>query len=250
VRRPRSLVALLLVAALAGPVSTATAAWAAEPDPSSTSSSTVGVVIPGEGSPGTDTDAAPGGASGGTSGGGTRTGTGRGTGTGGGEQLATLAESCISSSTEPTAAPTPAASPAATLRLDVTSAAQGGEVVATGEGFQPGEQVLFTLYSSPAKLGSFTARSNGQVIGRVTIPERTQLGTHTIQALGYLDCRTENAVVEVVSPSGNGSSIFPWIVWIIVGGGLVLALIGYVVGAAAGVFPRLFGSRPVPEAQT
>jgi hypothetical protein len=248
VRRILPGVALVIALGILLPLAGATAALADTevPAPSATSSSGIGLVIP-DASSGSTTDGGTtsGGSSNGSSTG--RSGSGRGTSTaangGGSEQLPTLATSCISATAAPTPAPAPAASPAATLKLDVHQASQGGLVVATGEGFQPGEKVLFSLYSSPKKLGSFTVRTNGQVIARLTIPASTPTGSHTIEAVGYEDCRIEAAPLEVVSPVGSGSSMFPWIVWLVVGIALAAGAIAYVIGAAIGLLPRPFGAR-------
>jgi hypothetical protein len=123
------------------------------------------------------------------------------------------------------------------LKLSDAEAAQGAHLLVTAEGYTPGEKVVIALYATPVKLGTSVVRSDGQVTASVTIPARTSLGTHTVQVLGYGDCRVAAATVEIVSPSGSGASVFPWIVWLSAGGAVVLALLGLLMAGLLGWLP-------------
>jgi hypothetical protein len=120
----------------------------------------------------------------------------------------------------------------------------------TADGFQPGEKIVIALYSSPVKLGTFTVRSTGGVYSVVTIPKSTQLGTHTIQVTGFQDCRVAAATLQVVTPRGSGSSVFPWIVWVIAGGAVGLSVLGILIAFLLGWLPSTFvvgvATRAVP----
>ncbi len=136
------------------------------------------------------------------------------------------------------------------VHLSKHTVSQGGDVLVTVDGFQPAEKVVIALYSSPVKLGTFDVRSTGQVYAVVTIPKRTQLGTHTIQVTGFQDCRVAAATLEIVSPPGSGSSIFPWIVWLIAGGAVGLSALGILIAMLLGWVPNAFAigvaARAVP----
>ena len=205
------------------------------PTAAATGSSQVSFTV-GTASPTPTPSSSPGGGStgGGSSGGSSGSGGSTPGGTGG-----TTAPACVPTTDTPPLAGSPAAG-AGTLRLSTHRAAQGAELTVTGEGFQVGEKVVLALYSSPVKLGVFTVRSNGQLFAQVTIPHRTQLGSHTIQATGFQDCKIEAAKIDIVSPSGSGTSIFPWIVWAVAGGCVGLAAIGLLLAFALGWLPSLF----------
>ena len=222
---------LLSASALAmtwGAVSAA-AASSVNPTPSATGSSQVSFTVEDTSSP-TPTPSSSGGGSGGGSGG--HGGSGGGTGGGGTEPPA-----CVPSTKTPPLAPSPRASPAP-LRLSTHRVSQGADVLVTADGFQPGEKIVIALYSNPVKLGTFTVRTNGQVYAQVTIPKRTQLGSHTIQVIGFADCLAAASTIDIVSPRGSGTSIFPWIVWIVAGGGVALAGIGILIAYLLGWLPR------------
>jgi hypothetical protein len=114
-------------------------------------------------------------------------------------------------------------------------------VLATSQGYKPGEKVVVSLYPQPVKLAISTVRTNGEVYANFTIPKRTSPGTHLIQVTGYQDCRVTAATVEIVSPSGAGSSIFPWIVWLTVGGAVILALLCLLFARILGWLPSGLG---------
>ena len=215
-----TVVALFLGGVTLTTVSTAASALpAGSPTPGPTGSTTIGFTIPA-----TPTPTPTGGAGGGGSGGG---------GGGGG----TTPPACVPNKTtiKLTAVPVPSPKP---LQLTPHRVAQGGDVLVRGDGFKPNEKVVIGLYSSPVKLGTTTVRTNGQIYTEVTIPRKTQLGDHTIQVQGYTDCRIAAASINVVSPRGSGFSVFPWIVWLIVGSVVGLSAIGLLIYLALGGVAR------------
>lgn len=237
--RGRTLVASALVFGATVGMTWGALSAAAEPgdDPTPTATATgnsqVGFTVPDTSSPTPSPSPSTGG--GGHGGGGGGGGAGGG-GTGGG---GTTPPACMPTTTTPKldAGPT---SGAGTLRVRPGHAAQGSDVVVTGDGFQPGEKVVLALYSSPVKLGVFTVRSTGQVYAQVTIPRRTQLGAHTIQATGFQDCKVSAAQVEIVSPSGPGHSNFPWMAWVVAGGGVGIAGVCVFLAFLFGWLPNAF----------
>lgn len=227
----------------------ALAVTSGDPSPSATGSSQVSFTIDGTASPIPSPSASSGGegsGGGGSTGGGSSAG---GSGSGGGGSTGGGGAACVPSATTPPLGSGPALTPGA-LGLNTHRPSQGDEVLVTGEGFQAGEKVVLTLYSSPQKLGVVTVRTNGQIYAHVTIPRKTPTGAHTIQATGFQDCKVSAVAFEVVSPSGPGSSLFPWVVWVIAGGGIGIAVIGVLLASALGWLPSLLAlgavGRPVP----
>lgn len=147
---------------------------------------------------------------------------------------------------EPTAPPVPPRPTvgAESLVLDRDRIEAGETIVATGYGFTAGEQVQFVLYSEPRIVGSFAADPAGVVVARIEETGDLRLGAHTVEATGWSSQRIANARFVVVSPAGPGTSVFPWIAWVIVGGLLILALILYGIGAALGWLPAPAALRP------
>jgi hypothetical protein len=199
--------------------SAAVAAPTPTPTPGPTGSTTIGFTIPATSTP------PPGGGSGGG-------GSGGGSGGGG-----TTPPACIPNKSAIKLTPAPAPSPHP-LQLSTHRVAQGGDILVRGDGFKANEKIVIGLYSSPVKLGTATVRTNGQIYTEVTIPKKTQLGDHTIQVQGYLDCRIAAASINVVSQRGSGLSIFPWIVWLIVGGTVGLSAIGLLIYLSLGGVAR------------
>lgn len=191
-----------------------------DPTPLATGSSQIGFTVVDTAAP----TPPPGGGSGGGSGG--------SGGTGGG----TTPPVCVPSTKMPSLTATPVGTQS-TLRVTPSTVSQGQDILLRGSGFQAGEKVVIALYSSPVKLGVFTVRTNGQVYAQVTIPTRTQLGTHTIRAIGFLDCHGAVSTVYVVSPHGSGISVFPWIVWILAGSALCIAGVGILIAFLLGWLP-------------
>jgi hypothetical protein len=200
----------------------AAAAPSDDPTPLPTGSSQIGFTVVSTASPTPTPTSSTGGGSGGSGG---------GSGSGGG----TTPPVCVPSTKTPSLAVTPIKP--SLLHLTPRTASQGQDVLVQGDGFQPGEKVVIALFSTPVKLGTFTVRTNGQVDAEVTIPTRTQLGSHTILAIGFADCHVGAGELSVVSPHGSGSSMFPWIVWIIAGSTVGLAAIGILMSFLLGWLP-------------
>ncbi|MBC7519186.1 MAG: hypothetical protein H7248_09990 [Microbacteriaceae bacterium] len=107
--------------------------------------------------------------------------------------------------------------------LNATSAAPGGTIVATVRGYTPGEKVRFVLYSSPIVIGDALADPSGSATQNVGIPKNLPAGTHTIEATGWESHRVSNQTFLVVTSAKGIASLFPWIIWVIAGGILLLA---------------------------
>ncbi len=187
---------------------TATAGFAADPTPTATAAVPVSVTIPGP--TGTSTPS-PSSSSGG----------GGGSGTGGGGSTPTAAPTPA-----PTGAPVPPAQPtdgAEDLTLDRDSVSANEWIVATGTGFQPGEQVQFVLYPGAIVIGSFVADSGGLVTARFKITDQARPGNYTVEATGWQSGRVANAQFGVVAPGDAG--VFPFLWWVVVVVGVLLAAI-------------------------
>jgi hypothetical protein len=187
------------------------------PAPSGSSSGTVNVTIPlvagvndGGGSGGTGGGSGGGGSGGGQGGGGSSAG--------GGGKVCTVIT--------PPAAPVPPSTPttgAALLVIKPSQAAQGSHVSVRLAGFEAGEKVQLVSYPGARVLGNVMIRADGTLDSVVLIPSRLPIGTVSIEATGWLDCRVGNGTLFVVSPSGSGFSFMPWGLWIIAISGLTLA---------------------------
>lgn len=208
------------------------------PSPSATGSSQVGFTVGDTPSPTPSPSTGGGSTGGGSTGGGSHGGSG-GSGSGDSTGGGTTTPVCVPSTTTPRLPGAPSSHPGV-LKLSTHEAAQGSDLTVTGEGFQVGEKVELALYSSVTKLGVVTVRTNGQLSAQIEIPEKTQLGTHTIEAIGFEDCKVSAGTLEIVSPSGSGSSLFPWIVWVVAGGGVGLACLGLILALIFGWLPKLF----------
>ena len=198
------------------------------PTPTSTGSSQVGFTVVDTASP-TPTPAPTGSPGGGTGGSGGSGGSGGDSGGG------TTPPVCVPSTKAPALTTVPAEP--SILRLTPKRVSQGQDMLVRGDGFRAGEKVVIGLFPAPVTLGTFTVRTNGQVYAEVTIPKRTQLGSHTIVAIGYGDCHAGAGSISVVSPRGSGSSMFPWIVWVIAGSTLGLVGIGFLIAFLLGWLP-------------
>ena len=200
------------------------AAPTVEPTPLPSGSSQIGFTVVGTASPAPPAGGGSGGGHGGSGGGGNAGGGG------------VTPPACVPSTKTPSLTALPGTKPA-TLTVDPGRVAQGQDVLVRGSGFLPGEKVVIGLYPSPVKLGTFTVRTNGQIYEQVTIPNRTQLGGHTLRAIGFQDCHVAAGSVDVVSPRGSGVSIFPWIVWLIAGSAVGLAGAGILLAFVLGWSP-------------
>jgi hypothetical protein len=70
----------------------------------------------------------------------------------------------------------------------------------TVAGFQPGESVQVTLYSTPVDLGIHQADSNGVVSVTFTVPSGLELGNHRVELVGGTSGRVFSVPFRVVAP--------------------------------------------------
>ena len=92
----------------------------------------------------------------------------------------------------------PAADPArATLSSDSVRA--GGDVTMSITGMAPGEPVEVTLHSAPVLLGSQMADGSGAVRMTVRIPATTEVGAHTLTAVGMQSGRQASVSITVLA---------------------------------------------------
>jgi hypothetical protein len=89
--------------------------------------------------------------------------------------------------------------------VDHSTVQQGGEVTVTGDGFNPGENVDFTLHSSPIHLATVPAAATTVASATLTIPASTPAGTHTIVIDG-LSSGNELSVSINVTVAGRSTS--------------------------------------------
>ncbi|MBB2976927.1 hypothetical protein FHX49_002515 [Microbacterium endophyticum] len=102
---------------------------------------------------------------------------------------------------------TPGSVPEATPTASVSSstASQGGSIVVTASGFEPGEAVQIWIHSTPVLLWSGAASSSGAVNQTVVIPSDLEPGTHRIEVRGAESGSVWLSVT--VSGSGSGASL-------------------------------------------
>jgi hypothetical protein len=125
-------------------------------------------------------------------------------------------------------------------------ASPGDRVVIRADGFQPGEPVQAVLYSSGVVLESAAAAADGTVEASLTVPDDTSVGAHTVELTGWTSCVVANGGLFIVSAAGAGASMFPWIVWVVVGAGLVFAAILFFAARLLGWLPFLRPTVPSP----
>ncbi|MCL2803898.1 MAG: Ig-like domain-containing protein [Micrococcales bacterium] len=85
----------------------------------------------------------------------------------------------------------------------------GEQQVASGINFQPGETVEAEMQSNPLKLGSKVADANGKVTWTFTIPQGTDLGTHSIVMTGP-DSGTVSAQFQVIDRPAPPAKALPF----------------------------------------
>ncbi|WGH85955.1 hypothetical protein [Auritidibacter ignavus] len=77
---------------------------------------------------------------------------------------------------------------------------QAGHVLGfTGQGFQPGEQVVVTLGDGSSGAGPLTAGATGEVAGAIPIPDDASPGTHTLRLTGASSEQTVEAQFTVAA---------------------------------------------------
>jgi hypothetical protein len=87
------------------------------------------------------------------------------------------------------------------LRLSTGVADLGDELTLTAEGFEPGETVVFVMYSTPRILGTAVADANGVARLTTRIPQDVEMGRHTVRAIGGDSGRWNDAILVLVSPA-------------------------------------------------
>ena len=89
-----------------------------------------------------------------------------------------------------------------------------------GRGLPPDEKVEAVIYSqATARSGASTPTADGTIEARVSSSRRTpRSAVHTLQLVGWTSCVVAGGddLHGLASP-GSGESIFPWIVWVVVG---------------------------------
>jgi hypothetical protein len=195
---------VMVVATVTSYVVAPSAGFAA--DQTATAVATLGVIIPASGSATPSPTSTTGGSGTGTGGSGT---------TGGGTtELPTQADGTPIPPDQPT-------KDAKDLTLDRESVSANEWIVATGTGFTPGEKVQFVLYPGKVIIGTFTADASGMVVARFKITDQARPGVYVVEATGYQSFRVANAEFRVVAPGDAGT--FPWLWWVIVVLGVLLA---------------------------
>ncbi|MGO1413743.1 MAG: hypothetical protein ACTHVH_04275 [Microbacterium gubbeenense] len=82
---------------------------------------------------------------------------------------------------------------------------QVGETqVAHGHGFQPGESVTATQYSTPYDIGTSVADDNGDVTFTWSVPNGTEDGNHVVELTGATSGSVD-ATFEVYTSTGGGA---------------------------------------------
>ena len=81
----------------------------------------------------------------------------------------------------------------------------GQEQVAHGHGFQPGESVTATQYSTPYVIGTAVADDNGDVTFTWSVPNGTEDGNHVVELTGETSGSVD-ATFEVYSTGAGGLS--------------------------------------------
>jgi len=111
-----------------------------------------------------------------------------------------------------------------------SGASASSQLVSAALGFQPGESVTVTVYSSPLSLGTFKADANGAVPVMLTLPSGFASGSHHVQFVG---AKTGTVDVGFQVPAGNGKLVTTG--GFVVNGGVAgLAALLIVAGLAVG----------------
>ncbi|MBD8059797.1 hypothetical protein IC607_12550 [Cellulomonas sp. JH27-2] len=181
---------------------------------------------------------------------GTSAGTGAGAGGGSGDAPTGAAS--------PGAQPSPSSSAAAAPDVPATLGVSQDQVVVgrvlsfTGQGFQPGEQVVGTLGAGLAAVGPLTAGAQGEVAGVVQLPADLRPGTQAFTLDGAASGRSAavefTAIADPVSAAAAAnastqpvSSSSPWAVVV---GVVALLLLAFVVASFTSARRRRRRRRP------
>lgn len=143
----------------------------------------------------------------------------------------------------PSSAPAPQAVPTPPTTSGAFSAGQqnrpqtpvpaGGTVTVRVAGFEPGEQVTFTLHTTGERLTAATADADGRVTAEVPIPAGTSPGPATLDAQGDRSALVAGIPLQVAAALGNEAAD---------AGGL-LPLLAAAALAATGVATLVAGGR-------
>ncbi|WNB85839.1 hypothetical protein [Cellulomonas sp. ATA003] len=98
--------------------------------------------------------------------------------------------------------PRPATASGGDVQVTVSSQtlAPAAPVSITADGFVPGETVVFVLYSEPVILGTAVADDDGRATLEVAaLPAGTELGQHTVRAIGGTSERVAEIPVTVAA---------------------------------------------------
>jgi hypothetical protein len=119
-------------------------------------------------------------------------------------------------------------SPTATanrLILNATAFRPGQSLVAKGTGFTPGEKVQFVLYPGATGVKSFVADSSGTVTATFELSQHTAIGFYIVEATGWQSKRVASANYTVVSAASASGWTLPWLIWVIGGFAVVIAMV-------------------------
>ncbi|MFG3057668.1 LPXTG cell wall anchor domain-containing protein [Streptomyces sp. NPDC048231] len=94
--------------------------------------------------------------------------------------------------------------PVARLTLSDTVMSPGSRLTFRGTCFRPRETVVAEIHSRGVVLGRYRADSQGVVRGRVTIPRRTDRGTHVFELEGRRSHLRLTAVIRVINRGRDG----------------------------------------------
>lgn len=101
--------------------------------------------------------------------------------------------------------PPPVAPVDPTVSLAGLTVTVGGQLSGTASGFEPGESVTATLYSSPRTLGSVAADADGRIAFSFPVPADLEPGVHRLELVGQRSGRTVSVDVEVLGVSAPGT---------------------------------------------
>ena len=100
----------------------------------------------------------------------------------------------------------PVATPAGpTITLGAMTVTAGGLVTGTAAGFEPGEDVVGTLFSSPRELGTVVADAGGRVDFAFRVPADIEPGVHRLELVGQTSGRTVSIDVELLGVTAPGT---------------------------------------------
>jgi hypothetical protein len=160
--------------------------------------------------------------------------------------------------TDAAAAP---AAPAGAARVGLASAVveAGTSIVFTGQGFNPGEQVVASLDAGLTAVGPLTAGAQGEVAGALPVPLEARDGTHLVTVSGAASGSVAEAEVTLtggtaaVPASSTPAAETPsWVVVVLLASILVaLVLIGTsVIAAIRRALRRRKARRPAAPAKS